>query len=214
MAIAKLANNFWIADVFYIFDDLVGTPTVVKTSGTNDKDDDIGTNGGNGRNEYRFLRPSSHSFKFLASQSVVDIFSWFCVQALANVVHGTGSEDGTVPSLTTDAHFFVLRTFWASSGHALPHGYPVQASYIKLLRVFVENHSIVPCPIAISWVCLVILFAFLLVDTECGALTPMHEWVGRTKPAHRLWLQQPDLDLQWVYADEFPLQEKQFHLWP
>ena len=58
---------------------------------------------------------------------------------------------------------------WASSGHALPQGFTVLASCIKLLRIFVEKHSIVSCPIAMSWVCLLILFAFLLVDTECGA---------------------------------------------
>ena len=54
---------------------------------------------------------------------LIFFFSWFCGQTLANVVHGTGSEDGTVPSLTTDgylsccAHLSIQRTCVASRFH-------------------------------------------------------------------------------------------------
>ena len=80
-------------------------PGVNDLNGKNDmhgKNDSTGTDGGNGKNEYSFLKPSA---TLQDSCTFVDVLHTFRVQTSANVVYATGCEDRTPRTCATDAHF-------------------------------------------------------------------------------------------------------------
>ena len=98
---------------------------------------------------------------------------------VANVVHATGSEDRT-PHRThhsaPQTHIFLMsRTFGHPAHMRWLQGLTDRDELRLVVRVILKSPSIVSCPIAISWVCLPILLAFLLYwRRNCAQTAPIH----------------------------------------